>query len=137
MLPAGLVSKFRKLPADGAVKTSEATDQYNCIAWAANRDTEHWWQPTLEEPWDYWPPGIPDDCSFESFVLIFENQGFKKCALDSRFEFFYKKIALYGDDGGFTHVCDQLNSGAWTSKLAKFEDITHNSLEALEGDDGY
>jgi hypothetical protein len=134
MLPRALIAKFPKLPADGAIKTSEATDQYNCIAWSANRDTKQWWQPILEEPWDYWPPGIPKDFSFESFVLIFENQGFKKCGLDSSFNFFYKKVALYADDDGFTHVCDQLNSGEWSSKLAKYEDIKHNTLQALEGD---
>lgn len=40
------------------------------------------------------------------------------------FEFFYKKIAIYAEFGiynkpmwEFTHVSDQLHSGAWTSKL--------------------
>jgi hypothetical protein len=136
MLPPALVKKFPKLSADGAQKTSEASQQYNCIAWSAKRDKEHWWEPKPQEPWDYWPQSIPDDYSFESFVLIFEKRGYKKCGLDSRFEFFYKKVALYADTEGFTHVCDQLNSGAWWSKLAADEDIQHNSLEALEGSIG-
>src|SRR5277367_5809474 len=133
MLPRALVARFPKLPADGAIKTSDATPRYNCLAWSASRDKRRWWQPNLEEPWDYWPPGIPDDFSFDSFVLIFEKRGYNKCGLDSRFEFFYKKVALYADEDGFTHVCDQSNSGAWWSKLGAFEDIMHNSLEALEG----
>lgn len=136
MLPPALVKKFPKLLADGAEKTSDPSKQYNCIAWSANRDKKQWWQPIKEEPWDYWPPGIPTDFSFESFVLLFEKRRYKKCT-GSHFEFFYKKVALYADEDGFTHVCDQLNSGAWTSKLAADEDIRHNSLEALEGSVGY
>jgi hypothetical protein len=132
MLPPALVKKFPKLPADGAKKTSDPTPQYNCIAWSANRDKKQWWEPKKQEPWDYWPSDIPDDYSFESFVLIFERQGYKKCE-GSHFEFFFKKVALYADENGFTHVCDQINSGAWWSKLAADEDIQHNSLEALEG----
>jgi len=135
MLPPALVKKFPKLPADGATKSSDATEQYNCIAWSANRDKKQWWQPIKEEPWDYWPPGIPVDFSFESFVLLFEKRGYKKCA-GSHFEFFYKKVALYADQDVFTHVCDQLNSGEWWSKLAAYEDVKHNSLEALEGNTG-
>jgi hypothetical protein len=132
MLPPALVKKFPKLPADGAKKTSDPTPQYNCIAWSVKRDKKQWWQPIKEESWDYWPPDVPDDFSFESFVLLFEKQGYKKC-IGSHFEIFYKKVALYADEEGFTHVCDQLNSGAWTSKLAADEDIQHNSLEVLEG----
>jgi hypothetical protein len=136
MLPPALVKKFPKLPGDRATKTSDPSPQYNCIAWSAKRTKKQWWQPVKEEPWDYWPPGIPDDFSFESFVLIFERRRYKKC-VGSHFEFFYKKVALYANEEGFTHVCDQLNSGAWTSKLAADEDIQHNSLGALEGNVGY
>jgi hypothetical protein len=132
MLPSALVKKFPKLLADGAEKTSEPTKQYNCIAWSAARDREQWWQPIKEEPWDYWPSDIPVDCSLESFVMLFEKRGYHKCS-GSQFEFFYQKVAIYADVDAFTHVCDQLNSGAWSSKLAAYEDIRHNSLEALEG----
>jgi hypothetical protein len=135
MLPARLVKRFPKLQGDGAQKTSEATRQYNCIAWSAARDKNQWWQPLREEPWDYWPEDVPDDFSFESFVLIFEKRGYEKC-LDSTLELFYKKVAIYADADGFTHVSDQLSSGAWTSKLGDLEDVQHNSLEALEGDIG-
>ena len=87
--------------------------------------------PILEEPWDYWPPGIPDDCSFESFIILFEALGYEKDdrAGNSGFEVLYEKVALYADDEGFNHVASQLSSGAWTSKLGPEEDIMHNSLE--------
>jgi hypothetical protein len=31
------------------------------------------------------------------------------------------------------HLAKQLDSGGWTSKLGKDEDIWHDNLEALEG----
>jgi hypothetical protein len=140
MLPPSLVQRFPKLVADGGKKTSEATRQYNCIAWSAERDELRWWQPDIVEPWDYWPPELPPgDYSFENFIRLFENRGYKQCA-DSNFEMFYKKVAIYAiygyfepDEWGFSHVCDELHSGAWTSKLGPFEDIRHNSLQALAG----
>jgi hypothetical protein len=79
MLPSALVKKFPKLPADGAEKTSDPTPQYNCIAWAAEKDQHRWWQPIKEESWDHWPEGVPDDYSFESFVILFEKMGYEKC----------------------------------------------------------
>ena len=139
-LPAYLGEKFPKLLADGAKKTSKATRQYNCIAWSAERDELQWWEPEKLESWFYWPPELPPkDYSFENFVRLFENLGYKKCT-DAQFEILYKKVAIYAiygyfekDKWGFSHVCDQLNSGAWTSKLGPYEDIRHNSLEALAG----
>jgi hypothetical protein len=136
MLPPELASQFPKLVADGACKTSEATRQYNCIAWSAARDKNRWWQPVIEEAWDYWPPGVPDDCSFESFVILFETLGYEKCD-GHDLEILYEKVVLYADAMGFTHVASQLCSGAWTSKLGPLEDIRHNTLEALEGNYGY
>jgi hypothetical protein len=65
---------------------------------------------------------------------------------DSSLEIFYEKVALYysdekilpnlTEDVGFTHVAKQLESGAWTSKLSADEDIEHNTLYALEGNNG-
>jgi hypothetical protein len=139
-LPSYLTQKFPKLLADGAIKTSDAIEQYNCVAWSAARDKQWWWQSTKYEPWDYCPPELtPDDDSIENYIGLFEKLGYK-IRTDAQFEFFYKKVAIYAqrdyydkDKLVFSHVCDQLNSGAWSSKLGKYEDIKHNSLEALAG----
>ena len=48
----------------------------------------------------------------------------------------YEKVAIYARDGELTHAARQLRDGRWTSKLGKYEDIEHDSLEALYGD-GY
>jgi hypothetical protein len=144
MIPPDLAARFPKLEADGSKKTSDKDKQYNCIAWSAIRDTKHWWQPIKEEPYDYWPPDVPDDCSFESFIVLFEKLGYQKCE-GHHLEPGFEKVALYVSDeplnpnstegGDFTHVASQLPSGAWSSKLGAFEDIEHNSLNALEGND--
>jgi hypothetical protein len=132
MLPLHLDKAFPKLKADGARKTSESTQQYNCIAWSAERDVHWWWEPVPREPWERWPEGVPDDYSFDSFVILFEKLGYEKCD-NHRLESDFEKVALYSDARGFTHVASQLASGAWTSKLGPLEDIEHNSAEALEG----
>jgi len=135
MLPPHLEVAYPKLKADSAKVTSPRSIQYNCIAWSAHRDTLRWWEPNPREPWDYWPPGLPADYSFESFVLLFESLGYSRC-LAAHLEIFYEKVALYADPLGFTHVASQLPTGGWTSKLGSYEDIQHNSLQSLEGVDG-
>lgn len=113
------------------------------MAWSAARDKQWWWQSTKYESWEYCPPELaPDDDSVENFIGLFERLGYKT-RTDARFEFFYKKVAIYAvssyyekDKLEFSHVCDQLNSGVWTSKLGPYEDIKHNSLESLAGNMG-
>ena len=131
MISPGLLKRYPKLLADGAQETSPIDPVYNCIAWSARRDKSIWWQPGGGTG-QYWPPGVLDDFSFESFVQLFETLGYKRC-VGSQLEICYEKVALYDDGLGFTHVSSQLPSGAWTSKLGQDEDIQHNSLEALEG----
>ncbi len=140
LVPDSLIRKFPKFLADGAKKTREATRQYNCKAWSAERDINQWWEPEKLEPWFFWPvDSEPNDYSFENIVHIFKNRGYTKPSDDS-FEIFHKKVAIYAiygliesDKWWFTHVCDQLNSGKWTSKLGPDEDIEHGSISSLAG----
>lgn len=46
-------SLFPNLNAQNHRVTSQASADYNCIAWSAE-DTEHWWQPGV-----YWPMEPP------------------------------------------------------------------------------
>ena len=39
----------------------------------------------------------------------------------------YEKIAIYALDGEPTHAARQLDTGRWTSKLGKHEDIEHDT----------
>src|SRR5690242_14209910 len=141
MLPSEVEKGFPKLKSDGGRKTSEATPKCNCIAWSLRRTQKKWYEPKPTYPWEFWPKGVPDDYSLESFIILFEKLGYERCdKINFAYEFFYKKVAIYADFGiygkqqwEFTHVSDQIDSGVWTSKLGKGIDIQHNTPSSLEG----
>jgi len=123
-------SLYPQLNAAGYSVTSNKDKKYNCVAWAAERDQERWWEP-LSEPGCYWPKQVPFDHSFENYVKVFEALGYSPCdnpSLEAGFE----KIALYNSCGWFMHVSHQLEDGRWTSKLGPQEDIKHTTIGALE-----
>jgi hypothetical protein len=108
--------------------TSGRTKRYNCIAWAAGHD-DAWWDASLD---GYWPPGILDDGSVEAVIQLFQSFGFTCTMLnDVSLEQGVLKVAIYGDDQGYTHAARQLPDGQWSSKLGKLQDIEHDSLDAL------
>ncbi len=111
--------------------TSLETPRYNCVAWAAGDDSR-WWQPLPDEPWCYWLDGVPRDFTSESYVRLFEAQGFEVSETADP-ENGLEKIAIYTVDGEFSHVTRQLEAGQWSSKLGEWEDIEHGTLSDLEG----
>jgi hypothetical protein len=62
-LPSEVEKGFPKLKADGGIKTSNATNQYNCIAWSLTRKQNNWFEPKPTEAWETWPADVPDDYS--------------------------------------------------------------------------
>jgi len=108
--------------------TSKKTRRYNCLAWAIG-DTEVWWDGGIGGAW---PDGVPDDGSVLAAIRFFEHFGCT-CAANADFENGLQKIAIYGDDRGYTHAARQLPDGRWTSKLGKLQDIEHDKLESLFG----
>lgn len=120
--------------------TSEATEQYNCIAWALG-ETEDWWAP-VDSPDSFWPAGfdrvaVGEMVSLDLVTRLFDAYGFEECP-DGLPEEGVEKVALFGDDGEFLHIARQLPSGRWTSKIGQDRDIEHE-LEALlhSGNDGW
>jgi hypothetical protein len=109
--------------------TSDQTEDYNCIAWAAN-DTENWWWPT--NPDRYWPVNVPRTESVDSFVEAFESLGYTACDSDL-LEAGFEKVAIYCISGIPKHMARQLSSGRWTSKLGPQWDICHHTLNGLSG----
>ena len=106
--------------------TSRRTRQYNCIAWAAGSN-ERFWDPAPGYCW----PG-PRNGTLQAAVQVYQSLEYVVCPgadLENGFE----KIAVYSDQfGDYTHAARQLDSGHWTSKLGKIEDITHETLEDVE-----
>ena len=117
--------------------TSPASDEYNCLAWAAGVDDRQVWPTGAEgladEPVVTWPPGIPNDETVGAFVAYFERLGYVLCA-GPEFEEGYLKIAIFVKDDCPTHASRQLPSQKWTSKMGHDGvDIEHDDLECIAG----
>ncbi|MGA2174326.1 MAG: hypothetical protein ABSH38_05005 [Verrucomicrobiota bacterium] len=125
-------AEWPQLLVDGYSKTSDETDDYNCIAWTGD-DTTRKWDPDPTSG-RYWPSGIPRSLDVESFIKLYEAEcGYIVCDNDS-LEEGIEKIAIFRDlFNQVTHAARQLKSGAWTSKLGDLEDIEHNKLSSLQG----
>jgi len=124
---------FPRLRTEGYTITSPETEEYNCIAWAADDTTEKWDpNPTSGR---YWPPQVPRTLDLESFVKLYEVEGgYVPCADGSIEEGFEKIVIFLNLSREVSHAAKQLPSGQWTSKLGNLEDIEHNTLWSLEGD---
>lgn len=111
-------------------KTSDATNRYNCIAWAASNDHKWWWPDPMGG--SYWPPDLPRDETVQILVRLYENLGFRECRSDS-LEPGVDRVAIFAlDEHRPTHAARQLPDGRWTSKLGVLEDVAHE-LRDLEG----
>ncbi len=108
--------------------TSRKSRRYNCLAWAIG-DTDVWWDAGAG---GLWPDGVPDDGSVLAAIRFFEHFGYTRAA-NAKLEKGVLKIAIYGDDQGYTHAARQLADGRWSSKLGKLQDIEHHKLENLFG----
>jgi hypothetical protein len=127
-----LEAAFPNLAARGYTITSPTATSYNCIAWAIG-DTKRWWWHTSRGGGSYWPPGVPNEGSLDSYVRLFESHGYESCE-DSEPQQEFEKVAIYlSYDGRVTHAARQNRSGSWTSKLGRGQDIEHGTLDALDG----
>jgi hypothetical protein len=110
-------------------KTSDPAADENCIAHTLGARGE-WWEPIIGRFWPLGPPFY--NHRVESLVHLYERNGFDVCDsadLESGFD----KVAIYGNDGEYTHAARQLPDGTWTSKLGPEDDINHATLDALAG----
>ena len=124
-----LEREFIKLRDEHYLVTSDSTDEYNCIAWAAN-DTERWWWP---HPDSYWPTGLPHVETLANFIRAFQTLGYEPCE-DGALEIGYTKVVIYINAQGIpTHMARQLPFGGWTSKLGEAWDIEHQTVQGVEG----
>jgi hypothetical protein len=109
--------------------TSCATKNYNCIAWALERDDVWCWPDP--DGYSFWP--IQNrKATQDVFIEIFATFGYK-CCKNYSLEKGYKKIVIYIKDSNPTHASRQLKNGKWTSKLGGDIDIEHDCPEVLNG----
>jgi hypothetical protein len=126
---------FPKLRRGDYHVTSCETTRYNCIAHAAGKNDNWWWPVDVYVEGVHWPNGAEPTETIEAFVCAYGTQGYTVCT-DHDLEEGIEKIAIYVDaDGIPSHAARQLADGSWTSKLGDWEDIRHQTLEALETGD--
>jgi hypothetical protein len=122
------------LTPDTCEVTSPATPQYNCIAWAAKDALRNWWPD--DQDIGFWPITRREE-SIDAFIEAYRTLGYEPC-IGGLLEEGIEKIAIFGTqnrDGSSnpTHAALQLESGKWTSKLGPFEDVTHESVDDVNG----
>lgn len=107
--------------------TSLETDQYNCIAHAADDISQKWDCPPVPTPGFYWPRGAARGDELAALVSAFEQIGYEVCG-DGSLEEGIEKVALYAEDGDWQHAAKQRPDGHWSSKLGDWEDIRHATV---------
>lgn len=127
-----LTTLFPNLLLDGYEVTSEASTNYNCIAWAGDDNSKRW-DPDPIYKSAYWPAGVPREQTINAFVEVFTRLGYKETNVET-LEAGYEKVAIYARLNIPQHVARQLDNGKWTSKIGDLEDITHtmNGLQSAD-----
>jgi hypothetical protein len=120
---------FPNMTSHNSKCTSDATKDYNCIAWALDKN-DVWCWPDANR-YCYWP--IQNrSATLAAFIEMFAKFGYKCCESDVLEEGF-QKIVIYIKNGNPTHASRQLKNGKWTSKLGEEFDIEHDNPEVLNG----
>lgn len=118
------------------IETSPEDLNYNCVAWAVG-DVNRWWEPDPDCETTYWPTNVPQELTIHALKLAYQTLNFKECNTGS-FEQGIHKIAIFSTDKiYYSHVCKQIDTLYWSSKLGRGMDVKHTlfSLEnGLYGD---
>lgn len=125
----GILEAFPNINKSQLELTSPATPKYNGIAYAAG-DHQRWWWPDRDGIC-YWPPSAQRAVRLAAFQQAFETLGYRVTA-NHEVEAGKQKIAIFCKDSTPTHASKQLSDGAWSSKLGRLEDISHDK-EGVEG----
>ena len=123
-----LVEEFPNLASEGFETVGQASELYNCIAYAAGDTTKWWWPDGI----NYWPTGATPDNRMESLTEAFAAMGYEQCQ-NSDAEEGCQKVALYGFRDRFEHAALQMPNGRWRSKMGQGPVIEHRSPESLSG----
>ncbi len=126
-----LSSKFPNLTNKNHSIVSPETDNYNCIAWSIGVNDKWMWPGDSDS---FWPSGVAKGDELEAIIQLYLDKGYEKCA-SGESEEEYKKVAIYVKEDSPSHASLQLESGRWTSKLGSLQDIEHDTLEVLEGEE--
>jgi hypothetical protein len=121
-----ILADFPNLNHGGWQITSDPSEDYNSIAWAAGLTSRWWWPDGLED----WPAGAPCEETITAFAAALGTTGYVPCD-NGDWEVDTEKVALYAIGDRPKHAARQLPNGKWTSKLGAGHDIEHDSLGAV------
>ena len=103
--------------------TSDATDEYNCVAWAVGED-DRWWSHEVDDEY-FWPDRALRSEGVESYQAMFALYGFAECD-NGDLERGVEKIALFADEGRFTHVARNSTQADGPASSAKTATLSTN-----------
>ena len=126
-----LLIEFPNLRAEFSVERSKRDFFYNCIAFAASETHRIWWPSPVNKA--YWPAGVPRERTLDAFKAAYATLGFEGCD-GGELEQGYEKIAIYALRAKPTHAAKQLPNGHWASKIGREEDIEHETVSGVTGD---
>src|SRR5690349_13603306 len=130
-----LKRRFPRLAATEISVTSEETTDYNCLAWVLG-GRAHWIPPVLidDDLGHYpWPEGVPRENTQTAWMMALQAYGFSQCD-NGALEQGRDKVAIYfNEETEEIHFALQQPSGSWTSKIGRWEDISHE-LDGLTGE---
>jgi hypothetical protein len=110
------------------VARSDATEEYNCIAWAVWHQGQVIW-PDARSQWG-WPQALARNETIQNFEAFFALMGYAQCA-DGDPEAGHEKIVIYAENGRVTHTARLQDDGKWTSKFGGGIDAEHSTPEKL------
>ena len=124
-----LLNDFPSLRTPGNFRrNSNPTAIYNCIAWALRLDDL--FVASDNVPWHWWPVGVDRSFSEASLINCFKCFGFVECD-DPSFEPSYDKVALYSQNGMWTHAARVIKPDFYHSKFGYNVDGFHRSGDVL------
>ena len=122
-----LLAQLPRLADQGFEITSQATREYNCIAWSMEEATQFWWP--VDNGGYFWPTGATEP-SLPDFEQVYADLGYARCDHIEHED--ADQVAIYLDPLGTpTHAARRLENGNWTSKLGDLEDIEHNDVNGV------
>jgi hypothetical protein len=106
-------------------------DAFNCIAYAGGICDGFVW-PSDDWANSVWVSGVPRSHDIAALACLYSALGFTPCVSGDS-EAGLEKVALFASGRYFTHASRQLQSGLWSSNLAREELISYPSPLNLEG----
>ena len=90
------------------------------------------WVDCAPLPWHWWPLTVPKVQSCAALKAAFAYLGFEDCGMDDTMDDDYDKVALYQNNGLWTHAARVIGDGIYHSKFGASYDGCHSKGGVLQ-----